>query len=178
MDVRELSVLLISKGVPTEQWGRGKAKNLSDLFEEIRDGESKLEMIAGALTRHLEACAINVFADIGGSRKRLVELKQILSDGRERVRNLDTSLGEKLRPGEAPNSAARRALREELGIDVEAEFVSQLSLTRGPQESESFPGLPSVYVFHRFDILLPNAYVAVNGYVIKEKNKTVHYGWQ
>jgi hypothetical protein len=178
MNVVEFAAYLKRHGVETGEWGTGKAKTIAELHEEVEAGEGSLELVSGILTRFVKACAIDVYGDIGSRRMRLVEVKQVFADGRERVRNLQSSLGEKLKPGEQPLDAAKRAMVEELEIHEKLQLVSQPDRSEGPRKTDSYPGLPTVYLFYRFDVHLPDHLVKVGGYAITEEFGTAYYEWR
>ena len=56
---------------------------------------------------------------------RLVETRQLLSDGTVRRRG-PRPLSEKMRPGESPEAAAARAVREELGARARARIHAEV----------------------------------------------------
>lgn len=179
----EVRALLEQFRVPVFEWGRGEAKTLQDLLDEIAAGESRLEVHEEALLRHIEGSAIDVYFDDGRAVLKLYEVKQVFADGRERVRDdIDSSLGEKLHRGEKPHDAARRAFEEELGIEaalpIEPHPQRQCRTTsKGPVPSKSFPGLRSRYVTHRFILHMPAEHYRPT-YVERQPGKTTHFAWR
>nr|CAD1830455.1 unnamed protein product [Ananas comosus var. bracteatus] len=86
----------------------------------------------------------------------LVETRQLLSDGSVRERR--RPLSEKMRPGESPEEAAARAVREELGEGAVVRVAEGQCETRVEErESLSYPGLRARYVLHTVEA------VAVDG---------------
>ncbi|CAN6200535.1 unnamed protein product [Urochloa humidicola] len=82
---------------------------------------------------------------------RLVEARQLLSDGTVRRRG-PRPLSEKMRPGESPEAAAARAVREELGGRARVRIGGEARAARVEErESASYPGLPARYVLHAVD---------------------------
>lgn len=88
----------------------------------------------------------------------MVESHQELSDGN--VRKRGRPLSEKMKPSEDPESAAMRAIKEELGsmvcgsdadLDV-CEIVridpNSYEMKVEERNSDSYPGLPGCYVLH------------------------------
>lgn len=179
MEREELSKMLTDAKIPVEQWGIGKAKTLEHLLQEINSGESELlpDPIVGCL-RTLKVAMIDVCYRGAGRCKTLHEERQVFVDGRERRRNLDSSLGEKMHSNEKPADVARRALNEELGIDDEAlVFLSIDEFTRGPEESPSYPGLQSIYKMFRFQVDLPDNHFRPEGYSEVAPDKTTYFVW-
>jgi hypothetical protein len=105
----EAEQLLRRYNMPLDQWGKGEAKTLDNLLEEIENGEAVLiEDEAGELVREISVVWMTVFySDESGNRYRLIEEKQVFDDGRERTRDLSISVGEKMKPGEGPLETAR-----------------------------------------------------------------------
>ncbi|CAD6335416.1 unnamed protein product [Miscanthus lutarioriparius] len=81
---------------------------------------------------------------------RLVETRQLLSDGTVRRRGL-RPLSEKMRPGESPEAAAARAVLEELGARARVRILGGDGARVEERESASYPGLPARYVLHAVD---------------------------
>lgn len=139
----ELDDWLATAGIDTDTWGQGSAKSTADLWREYVAGEStfqddppgRLVEVVQLVIRHNGAA--------------LVELAQEFADGRTRVRRRPPS--EKMKRGETAREAAVRCLQEELGLgtaDVRLDAAAQV--TESWQESPSYPGLPTRYVFHTF----------------------------
>ena len=94
-NIEELTQILLAHGVPVAKYGTGAAKTLEHLFEEFRLGECVLRSEEGRIVRVTRVLCLDVYSE----GKLLVEDKQVfLSDGRERRRALDSSMGEKMRP--------------------------------------------------------------------------------
>lgn len=178
MRASKLRALLLDHGVPVDDWGKGKAKTLQQLSEELVDGECSLVLTENKVHRVVEACAINVFGMFDSARHCLVEVKQVFLDGRERSRKLSTSLGEKLKPGEDPDRAVLRALEEELHVGVPGKIVRLARERESPRASDSYPGLLTEYIFHRFDVDLCKEDLKREGYEIPELDKIVYYAWK
>jgi ADP-ribose pyrophosphatase YjhB (NUDIX family) len=173
----ELIKILEENRIPIAMWGRGKAKTVEHLFEEVEAGETELDLSSGKLVRKVKVVALDVFYTHGDKTLVLVEDKQVFVDGRVRTRKMDSSLGEKMMPGEDPMAAARRAMAEELGIGS-TEPVYQKTVTRGPEESPSYPGLLSLYVFLFHSVVLTDGTFRPEGYTEKAKDKTTYFVWR
>lgn len=176
----ELIEKLRIAGVPFENWGTGKAKTVGHLLEEVNAGETVLEERDGTLLRQVDVAMVDVFYHPeGGDSLYLREDRQVFNDGRERPRTLDSSLGEKRHPDETFEEAAERGVRTELGIPAEdLEFTPKGVTTRGPEESPSYPGLQTLYTFHRSAVTLPEELYRPDGYVEVGGDKTTYFTWQ
>lgn len=173
----ELSGYLKMAGLPVEQYGQGKAKTLEHLFKEIQGGGCILIEEGKDLIRKVRSANILIYyQDEGGGLFFLKELKQVFKDGRERNRNFEWSVSEKLEPGESREEAALRAMSEELGI-----FNSNPKFLRTENqdiESPSYPGLATRYESNFFEIYLSHAQHNPDGYQEKQPDKTTYWVWE
>eukprot|EP00966_Prymnesium_polylepis_P122011 2820441-Prymnesium_polylepis.1 len=96
--------------VKTGAWGQEGAKPVGKLLNELEQRESILAVAEGRVLRCLSVAKVRVQRP--DSDQQLIEAKQVLPDGSERIRN--TPLSEKMLAGEAPVEAAIRGVREEL----------------------------------------------------------------
>lgn len=136
---------LSARGIDLTRWGKGAAKTVSDLWQELQAEES---ILFDAPPRR----AVNVVQVIIRRGDRvLMETAQELAGGRRRQRNLLPA--EKMRGDEAYCAAAQRCLWEELGIPA-----AQVQFKPGSHRQESFaaeaysyPGLPTHYTVHRIE---------------------------
>jgi FMN phosphatase YigB (HAD superfamily) len=180
----ELRALLSSHGVDTSQWGAGSNKTLNQLWEEIESGETELVASKQALIRKVKVVSIDVrfMDDSTGSLKksRLFETKQEFSDGRQRERNR-WGVREKMKPGEEVLDAVRRALQEELGIELSEDVAGRL-ITVGQtivvKESRSYSGLQSQFEIHQFVIHLNSEEFSHEGYVERQEDKSTFFEWR
>ncbi|MBK8988480.1 MAG: NUDIX domain-containing protein [Chloroflexi bacterium] len=140
--VNDLTDWLAARGIDTSAWGTGAAKSVADLWEELRGGDCTLadnpprrEVAVVQITIRRGACV-------------LLEIEQEMENGRFRARNHLPS--EKIKTGEALDSAARRCLQEELAVAETA--VTWLPHTDPPYQqiadSPSYPGLLTNYTFY------------------------------
>jgi ADP-ribose pyrophosphatase YjhB (NUDIX family) len=131
-------------------WGAAPGtKTLLNLFLELSHGDCALHAEAPAsrprVVRAVRVAAVHVRNRRGA---RLVEVRQLLSDGRLRSRG-PRPLAEKMRPGESPEAAAARAVREELGALAAVRVLGAAADARVEErDSASYPGLPARYVLH------------------------------
>ncbi|PQP93067.1 uncharacterized protein Pyn_20449 [Prunus yedoensis var. nudiflora] len=139
-------------------WGvKPGTKNVHNLWLELSEGESSLaDSTPPVRTVHVVTVRI-----IDDKFRVLVEAHQELSDGS--VRSRGRPLSEKMKPGEDPESAANRAVMEELGSILNGSVkdsgnIGILKIVPGSYEkkveerhSASYPGLPACYVLHSVD---------------------------
>ncbi|KAM0871311.1 hypothetical protein ACQ4PT_039478 [Festuca glaucescens] len=135
-------------------WGTAPGtKNLLNLFLELSCGDCTLLPSAASAPAALVVRAVHV-ATVRIRNRRgalLVETRQLLSDGTLRRRG-PRPVSEKMRPGETPEAAAARAVREELGERVRVRILGAGAEPRVEErESASYPGLPARYVLHAVD---------------------------
>lgn len=172
-----LNSYLRARGIDTASWGTGESKTLGHLFEEVCSGESELvETKDRKLLRLVRGVGINVFCQTRTGILKLLEEKQVFADGRIRIRNLSTSIGEKLKPGESPEEGALRALKEELKIYTEYSF-SNFEERNWEVKSTSFPGLRTKNNFYITNLFLKNKDFHKKGYVERQEDKTSYYTW-
>lgn len=125
----------------------------------------------------LTALNVDVFADIDGRRCRLVEDRQVFTNGRVRPRpHIPTSLAEKLKRGEDLRAALARAMAEELGIR-EYHILSDFTETTETKQSQSFPGLESEYRVFKVDVLIDGSEVK-DEYQERQPDKTTYFAWE
>lgn len=181
MNESELKSLLESKGVSTEEWGKCQAKTLQHLFKEIEAGETVLDVKTdGQLLRHTAFLAIEVLYRDKTECKRykLIEERQVFTDGRERRRENWWSVAEKLKAGEVDIlEATRRALKEELGVDGEFRSWSQIETRVEKTDSPSYPGLKAQFTTFHLIISLNDCQFKPEGYIEVQKDKTTYFTW-
>lgn len=170
---KELAGYLNSFGIKTGSWGRGSAKTVGHLAEEIEEGETVLFEENGELTRQIQVAGVNVFYQ----NRRLYEDRQEFSDGRIRKRTLAYSLSEKFKTHESPEDAAKRALREELGIDGKID-IKEIGKNIETEDSLSYPGLKTRYIIYGFETLLSPEQFSADGYVERGKDKKNYFLWK
>ena len=177
MQREELIALLRRHRVPLETWGTGDAKTLDHLLKELAAGECALSVQDGRIIRYAEGAVIDVYCNGPDGSLKLVEDRQVFRDGRTKRRNLDTSIGEKMTPAEDPESAARRALAEELGITAPLVVTALHTRRKGPVPSVAFPGLTTIYDMHAFAVTLPRELVRPE-YVEEQEDKSTYFVWK
>ena len=73
----DLADFLVTNGIPIDQWGKGSAKTVRHLYNEILGKEAFLSYIDDRLTRSIELVSAQIFYDSPGGVLKLVEEKQI-----------------------------------------------------------------------------------------------------
>jgi hypothetical protein len=175
--VERLANLLSEGGIDISTWGTGGAKTVAHLYNEICEGESQMTFSPEGITRSVRVAWLDVlYCDEQGDVYLLAEDRQEYKDGRTRVRELDASLGEKMKPGEDPNDAAVRALEEELGIKSYQSLyiIGHKQTTHTP---DSYPGLESSYETHSFVATIDSTSYNPEGYIEIQSDKTNYYTW-
>jgi NUDIX domain len=152
LDILDLMAKL-DRVLPLDLYGKGAAKSVDSLLQEIESGECQLIWENEMPIRVLRVSLITVRSPLGC----LWEERQEFHDGRVRFRNLQ-GVSEKCRPQESFEETAIRGLQEELGLDraivtptlqeirCETEFRARLST--------SYPGLKSHYTRGLFSLWL------------------------
>ncbi len=132
---------LAANGLPLNDWGRGGAKSVADLWAEVACGETTL----GDNPPRRAVNVVQVLIHQG--ERTLTEIEQAMADGRRRARGWPPS--EKLKGGEEALAAARRCLAEELGIITSLDTLCEETLPyEHTLDSPSYPGLPTTYRVH------------------------------
>lgn len=177
----DLMRLLIQSKIPLTKWGIRASKNFRSLLEEIQRGEAVLTLKAGnKLYRKIRVLLIDIFYQFPDSTRllHLVERKQVLEDGRERIRKGTCSISEKLLVTEvATHTAIYRALTEELDIVGEVEF-HQTDYYITQAHSKSYPGIETTSENFRFKVFLNFEQFNPAGYITREENLTTFFVWQ
>ncbi len=140
--IDELRSWLVSNGIDICRWGRGTAKTVENLWDEISSGESRLQADPALRIIPVTQVIVRKGNDI------LIEAEQEFVDNRRRRRNHPPS--EKMRRGEHFVDAAIRCLQEELGLDYQDIEIAPSTYRQIQRESESlsYPGLWTRYIFH------------------------------
>lgn len=132
-------------------WGTAPGtKTLLNLFLELSHGDCALHLPAAPPPHVVRAVHVATVSIRNRRGARLVETRQLLSDGRLRSRG-PRPLSEKMRPGETPEAAAARAVREELGARARVRILGATDARVEERESLSYPGLLARYVLHAVD---------------------------
>lgn len=170
---------LESAGVDISGWGTGQAKTVEHLLAEIEAGETVLVTGQdGKLVRKVIVSAAEVYyQDSHNGRLRLKEAKQIFNDGRQRIRDSEGSVAEKVKMKENPRQAIVRGIKEELGLTGEIN-LSAIGVYEHTQESPSYPGLLSQYIVHKFKVGLNPEQFNPDGYTEEQNDMTTYFVWE
>lgn len=176
----ELESHLNRADIPLVEWGQGAAKTVGHLLHEIHSGESgvSIDSERGTIERTVEVAWIDVLhLAKDGAVYALREARQEYADGRKRFRTtLLASLGEKMLQGEPPETAAFRALNEELGIPEPQSLHFRHTATE-LHTPDTYPGLQSEYQNHFFVATVSEESFNPEGYVEVQTDKINYYEW-
>lgn len=167
----DLQKILLENGIPIHEWHHSKkTKTVAELEQEILSQETKLELIDNQLTRTVKVANIIVNIQLGEILFKLIEDKQIfLNFGQVRKRKLGY-IAEKIIGDENPESAARRALLEEIGLNLEKELIFERAEIE-QQDSMSYPGLSSIYHVFKYRVILETADLSLLRFSEVQDNK-------
>jgi len=173
MNLESCIELLTRHGIDVALYGTGKAKTIAHLVKEVNEGECTLISSDKGLVRELNVVSAMVYYET----LVLKETKQVFADGREKVRTKDSSVSEKLQPGEDPWEGLKRGITEELAIQGELDIV-QLDTEVVERESDSFPGLLGRYNLYKFNVYLTPEQYQPEGYMEIQSDKVTYFGWE
>lgn len=172
--IEELRAFL-GKHTPLDEWGKNQAKSVENLWAELKAGESTLTHDANRAVRVVVANIRRQSAD----QKMLVELAQVLKDGRHRMRP-PRPMAEKMIGHETPRAALIRGLREELSLS-EGQYTilkKEPAVSVTARKSASYPGLMSQY--ERFVYHVVTEELPMEDFVITEEHgvQQATWGWR
>lgn len=175
----ELARVLELHDIDHTQWGLGATKTLEQLFEEIRNNESRLvePRDTSVLGRMVRVAAVDITTQVAGIPLRLVEERQVFRNNSERTRDLQTSISEKIMGGESPEEAAVRGMREELDVAYEGLLTHVADRLVIRESSNGYPGLLSIYRTHTFAAQFSEQEYNPDGYIEVQPDKTTYFGW-
>ena len=140
----QLENWLNHNGINTDSWGEGTSKTAVDLWQELNQGDARLQGPPPVrLVRVVQVI-------IRQKNKVLIEIEQELGDGR--IRQRQQYPADKMKPEENPSQAACRCLQEELNLQP-----NQITALSDPQEREetfespSYPGLKTRFHFYEIE---------------------------
>jgi hypothetical protein len=174
----DLVNFLIANDIPVEQWGKGSAKTVKHLYNEILEKESVLSYIDGKLIRSIEFVSAQIFYDSPGGVLKLVEEKQIFKDGRVRSRYLESSVSEKMKADEGPRNSIIRGIEEELKIAISMDQIEIDGNIDETEESNSYPGLLTRYKGYKYKINLRSHQYNPEGYIEHQRDKSTYFKWE
>lgn len=165
--------------VPIGEYGKGNAKTINHLLAEVNEGEAVVTIDShGAVYRELNVLCVDVLCELSnGNVYHLREDRQEFKDGRTKKRQIDSSIGEKLKPSESAEDAVQRALSEELGVN-EYQSLYSAGYSERTFIPDAFPGIESTYKMHRYVSFIPETGFIPEGYVEYQADKTNYYVWE
>lgn len=169
----ELKNKLSKYQIDTDKWGKGEAKTLQHLLDEIESKDCTIQEKNNSILRCVDFVGVDIFY----KNLKLKEDKQVFNDGRERRRKMMSSVAEKMKIGEDPLESAIRGIKEELGFDVEVSQIKKLKTMQYKNDSMSYPGLITEYNGHRFTLTLNDSQYKDN-YVDKQSDKSTYFIWE
>lgn len=153
--LEELGTWLSTHGkIDTAEYGKGAAKSLQLLLDEVKEGETILTLDPQNNVPVRLVAVVNVMLK-NDNGQTLIEAFQGLPTGVVRERGLP--LSEKMLPNENWKEAAVRAVMEELGPVLKDNALIQVDedsyeLLEEEKQSQSYPGLFSRYSCHRVNV--------------------------
>lgn len=153
LEIHELETLLTKHNIILKNWCHELAtKDIYDLHNELKKGESTLEIRNNKLVRITRLSSIEIKVKLGEKTFTLIEDKQIFFTGAIRKRGL-RKISEKMLKDETPEMAAYRGLQEEIGLTTDKKLIF-LEEKQRESESASYPGLSSIYQVFNYQITL------------------------
>lgn len=176
--IDRLENLLNSHGIETTSWGIGHCKSVVELYEELHTGEARIIHTSRDLLRILApVTTILWYQREDGMILLLNEAEQKFLDGSTRSRQfMDGSVSGKAEKGEGAVEAARREIREELGI----EYIDPIIPVRTQTDtrfSESYPGLLTRYDLSVFMAELKDSQFNSSGYIETQGRVKSFFRW-
>jgi hypothetical protein len=155
-ELSELSELLEGHGIDTSKYGKDAAKPLAKLLKECATKRCsfQLDPASGKLQRVVRVCECRFYRTQGGSQRILIEAREQSTDGWEKQKNRLPA--KKMFPEDSARDAAENICKQELRVDnfCGMEVVEHKDPIQRVWESESYPGLESVYITLTATVLL------------------------
>jgi hypothetical protein len=182
--VRDEVLSLLSKHFITlSLYGKGKAKKLEDLIDEVFKKEAKLgPNEKNELIREISIITAKIiYKNSDGRIFRLKENKQVFSDeDRERDRSKilgDNAISEKLFIGEGPELGVVRAIREELKIESGFTISKPSEPIMSEGISPSYPELNTITTRYQYYIEFDETAYKPDGYREERKGRITTWSW-
>lgn len=177
--VQSLREKLQNAGIDISKWGTGQAKTLEHLQKEIEEGETVLIIDdKGEILRELKVGIVEVYyINEDGKTYYLKEEKQIFNDGRERRRELEGTIFEKIKFNENPKDSIIRGISEELGINGDLN-LEEKGIDEHTNDSLSYPNLRSHYITYNYKLILNVQQFDPKGYIENQPDKKTYFLWK
>lgn len=174
--IEELEEILKENGIKTKDYGKGSAKTIEHLFNEIKNDECSIRIEDDEIIRNIEFVGIEIFHD---DLRLKEDYQKFKKDNRVRKRDSEFSVAEKMIEGENAVEAAIRGVKEELGIDIKKEQLKKKVENKlgERKDSNSYPGLHTIYRENSFTCVLTDDQYNEDGYVENQKDKSTYFKW-
>lgn len=148
----QLETWLAQHAIDVSAYGKGQAKTVAQLWQEVEEGECFFTIPGSNVTRCVDVALVYIK---NSNNKVLQEEYQIMPNGVKRAR--DVPLAEKIKDGETWQAAVVRAVKEELGSVLPLNpqvTIDESSHTKleDVAVSRSYPGLQSKYTVHKVQV--------------------------
>jgi hypothetical protein len=179
INLDQLLQRLLAARIPIDEYGKGAAKTINHLLSEINEGEAILTVDTNKnVYRQVNVLWLDVICNLSnGDAYILKEDRQEFKDGRVKVRSLDSSIGEKLKPFETIEEGVARALQEEIGVD-KIDSLYDIGYQERTFIPDTFPGIESTYKMYKFASVIPETSFVPEGYIEEQSDKTNYYTWE
>ena len=130
-----------------KKWGTtSKSKSLSDLYKEVKSGDSQVEFTDEGPKRIINVVQMGIYPS-EQLTKQLKERKHYSPDDLTTpIKERDMLLSEKIQGTETPEAAALRGITEELGASHKITLLATPIFNKeNKTTSYSYPNLPSIY---------------------------------
>lgn len=147
--------------------------SLRALQQELEDGECTLVWDGNTPKRHVKVAFVTIHHPT--SPLILVETHQLVKETGEIRRRGLRGVSEKFKPNETPAEAAKRGIKEELGIDIE--HLIKAGYRTETKYSGSYPQLLSEYQIWEFETILRKDQIQET-FTADEGDKFVFFTWE
>lgn len=168
--IKELIELLSCFNISVDRFGKGKAKRLEDLLNELKNGDCELMISKNGIYR--KTSVIRAQAVYGNLT--LQETHQVFDGGRRRSRG-NFHISQKIHIDEDVQDALKRAFAQELGIKSTLDLLAENNPKTEVVDSPSYSPLPTKFFFYDFTATLTKE----QGYVEFEEDTgiTTYFKW-
>jgi len=155
----DIKKTLEEHGIPTDGFGKGKAKSLEEFVLEVQRGASRLMLDATQhkrVVRVVDLVLLRItFMTRSGNVKYLINTAELFPDGRGRT-DIYQLPGTKKEPYENSMETAERIIRERMQISA-CELKFDFSCKEEYEEktdSASYPGIHTIYHTEIFEVVI------------------------